>query len=82
MCHNRASNNKLNTLHKRVLRLTYNHKPSTFEQVLDKNSSVPIKIRNLQTLAIELYKVVIGGPPLIMNEIFKLRDKGRYNLRH
>ena len=82
MCHNRASNNKLNRLHKRALRLTYNHKTSTFEQLLHKDSSVPIQIRNLQTLGIEIYKVVIGSSPLIMNENFKLRDEGRYNLRH
>ena len=79
MCHNRASNNKLNTW---VLRLTYNHKPSTVKQLLDKDSSIPIQIKNLVTLTIEIYKVVIGSFPLIMNEIFKLRDEGRYNLRH
>lgn len=65
-----------------MLRLTYNHKPSTVEQLLDKDSSIPIQIKNLVTLTIEIYKVVIGSFPLIMNEIFKLRDEGRYNLRH
>ena len=65
-----------------MLKLTYNHKPSTVEQLLDKDSSIPIQIKNLVTLTIEIYKVVIGSFPLIMNEIFKLRDEGRYNLRH
>ena len=65
-----------------MLRLTYNHKPSTVKQLLDKDSSIPIQIKNLVTLTIEIYKVVIGSFPLIMNEIFKLRDEGRYNLRH
>lgn len=65
-----------------MLKLTYNHKPSTVEQLLDKGSSIPIQIKNLVTLNIEIYRIVIGGFPLIMNEIFKLLDEGRYNLRH
>ena len=82
MCHSRALNNKLNRLHERCLRLIYNDKRSTFEQLLDKDNSVSIHIRNLQTLAIEMYKVVNGSSPLIMNEIFQLREQSRYNLRH
>ena len=38
--------------------------------------------RYLQTLAIEMNKVVTGNSTLIMNAIFELRDGGRFNLRH
>ena len=39
------------------------------------NSSLPINIRNLQTLAIEKYEVVSNSSPLIINEIFKSREQ-------
>ena len=39
-------------------------------------------ITNVHTLAIEMYKVVNGMSPEIMNNIFKLRENTHYNLRH
>ena len=39
-------------------------------------------ITNVRTLAIEMYKVVNGMSPEIMNNIFKLRENTHYNLRH
>ena len=38
--------------------------------------------RNIQALTIEMYKVANGMSPKIMNEIFQLREKSRYNLRY
>ena len=38
--------------------------------------------RNIQTLAIEMYKVANGMSPEIMNDIFQLKRKPRYNLRY
>ena len=35
MCHNRTKNNKINRLHERCLRLIYNDKKSSFEQLLE-----------------------------------------------
>ena len=37
MCHNRANNNKINRLHERCLRLTYNDKKSSFKDLLEKD---------------------------------------------
>ena len=54
MCHSRALNNKINRLHERCLRIIYNDKTSTFEELLEKNDSVYINYRNLQALAIEM----------------------------
>ena len=43
MCHNRTyNNNKINRLHERCLRLIYNDKHSSFEELLEKDSSVSI----------------------------------------
>ena len=37
--------------------------------------------RNLQILAIEMFEVSNGLPPVLMNDILKLRVKKTYNLR-
>ena len=82
MCHSRALNNKINRLHERCLRIIYNDKTSTFKELLEKDNSVSIHYRNIQALAIEMYKVANGMSPEIMNEIFQLREKSHYNLRY
>ena len=40
MCHSRIINKKINRLHERFLRITYCDKQSSFEELLEKNSSV------------------------------------------
>ena len=75
MCHGRAINNKINRLHERCLRIIYNDKTSTFKELLEKDNSVSIHYRNIQALAIEMYKVANGMAPEIMNEIFKSLEK-------
>ena len=82
MCHSRASNNKINRLHERCLRLIYNDKQWTFEELLEKDDSVSIHIKNLQTLAIDMYKVMNGSSAEIMKEIFRIREENGYTLRH
>ena len=57
MCHNRTNNSKKNLLYERCLRLIYNDKKSSFEDLLEKDRSVSIHHRNLRTLAAELFKV-------------------------
>ena len=82
MCHNRTKNNKINRLHERCLRLIYNDKKSSFEQLLEIDSSVSVHDRNLRALATEMYKIYHGISPTIMNEIFTLRHQNQYNLRN
>lgn len=72
MCHGRALP---------CLRLIYNYKKSILEYFLEKDGSVPIHIINLQTLVIEMYKVVNSSSSFILNEIFESHVEGRYNLR-
>ena len=74
-------NNKINSLHERCLMIIYNDKVSHFEELLQDNS-VSIYDNNIHTLAIEMYKVVNGISPEIMNEVFKQRNNPHYNLRH
>ena len=52
----RKSNNLINHLHERELRIVYNDHSSTFEALLVKVNSFSIHHRNIRLLAIELYK--------------------------
>ena len=70
MFHSRGLNNKINRIHERALRITYKDKSSTFQELLEKDNSVSIHHRNVQKLAIEIYKVLHGFSPPILNDIF------------
>ena len=80
MCHSRTLNNKINKLHERALRLVYDDRQSTFEELLNIDKSVTIHHRNLQVLATELYKVRHRLAPELINDIFKKRNV-TYNFR-
>ena len=60
MCHSRQANARINRLHERALRIVYDDHYSSFEELLIKDGSVKIHISNIQTLAIELYKIFNG----------------------
>ena len=56
MCCDKTSDNRINHLHERALRTVYNDNVSTSEKLLEKDNSVTTYVRNLRTLATELYK--------------------------
>ena len=70
MFHSRKLNNKINAIHERALRIAYCDKHSTFQQLLEKDNSVPIHYRNWQVLATEIFKVNMDLPPNLINDIF------------
>ena len=70
MFHSRRINTRINKLHFRAPRIVYLDDKSSFEELLRKDSSVTIHHRNLQLLAIEMYKVSRGIGPVFMNDIF------------
>ena len=81
MFHNRNINTRINNLHFRALCMVYRGETSTFEELLERDSSVTIHQRNLQFLAIEMFKVEKGLAPIFMNEIFpKNKNKGAENV--
>ena len=57
MCHNKTYKNKINRLLEKCLRLIYNDKRSSFDDLLEKDNSVFIHYKNLQALAIKMFKV-------------------------
>ena len=82
MCQNRTYSNKINRLHERCLRSIYNDKRSSFEDLLEKDNSVSIHHKNLQALAIEMFKVYTKTSPEIMQEVFQVKEQGNDNLRN
>ena len=56
MFHSRGLNNKINRIHERALRITYNDKLSSYGELLTKDRSLRIHHRNIRALAIEIYK--------------------------
>ena len=81
MIHNRGLNNETKSIHERALHIVYDDYSFTFEDLLNKDKSVTIHQRNLQQLAIEVFKVKIGIAPITMNEIFTFVKNSTYNLR-
>ena len=80
MFHNRTLNDKINSIHERALRITYNDRKSCFEELLRKVNTVSIHHRNLQRLATEIIKIKNNMAHEILNEILQNRTSS-YNLR-
>ena len=78
MFHSRKLNNRINRIHKRSLCIVYQDNRLSFEELLAKDESFTIHERNIQTMAIELYKVKYGLAPKIMNLIFPLQANMTY----
>ena len=82
MLHRRKNNNKIKHLHERCLRLIYSDKKSSYENLLEKDNSVSIHHKNIQALAIEMFKVKHKLCPEITGDIFMERTNNQYNLRN
>ena len=67
----RRVNNKINHLHERSLRIVYKDNYSSYVDLLVKDKSFTIHQRNIQSLAIELFKVKRNLSNVIMCNIFK-----------
>ena len=65
------SNNLINKVYERALKLIYQDN-SSFEVLLEKQHDFSIHPRNLQVLMTEIYKIVDGITPPIMNSLFTL----------
>ena len=75
MFHSRTSNNKINKLHERALRVVYNDYESSFEDLLGKDGSFKIHHQNIQRLAIEIYKVINNEECATgFKDLFHIRD--------
>ena len=67
-------NRKINHIHERALRLVHNDYTSSFGELLEKDKSVCIHHRNIQYVAIEMYKVINELCPQSVRDIFEIKD--------
>ena len=81
MCHSRSLNNKVNHIHERALRIVYQDFQLSFSALLVEDNSFIIHRKNLQLLAIKVFKVKRNIFSKIMNEIFDFSKNYAYELR-
>ena len=70
MSHSRVLNREINRLHERSLKIVCRDSISSFHELLQKDNSFTIHHRNIQCLAIELYKIKENLSNGIMGSIF------------
>ena len=80
MFHGRSVNKKINHLHERALRIAYKNYTSSFEGLLKRDNTVAIHHTNIQSLAIELFKVKQNLSNSMLCKIFQTGSIS-YNLR-
>ena len=81
MFHTKQLNNRINSLHEKTLRVTYQDRNSSFTELLNLDKSVSIHYRNIKYLPTKIYKIKMGLSPPIMSDIFSLSENSSYNLR-
>ena len=75
MFHGRGLNNKINPLHERCLGIVCSDYSSSFKDLLDKDKSVSIHVKNL-TLTLEMFKFKVAknlSAPIV-SETFEKRN--------
>ena len=80
MCHSRTLSNGIDNIRQRALRMVYQDEKSNFEELLEKDKSVSVQMKNLQHLATEIFKVKNGLSPTIKNKVFNFQEKEGYSL--
>ena len=74
MLHNRALTNRINGIHKRVLRLAYQNENLSFSELIELDNAVTIQQRKLQFLVTEIFKVQNNSSPEIMKQVFDFQE--------
>ena len=80
--HSRKLNLRINKLHARCLQIVCNNNTSTYKELLETDNSISVHFGNVQSLAIELYKVVNGFLPDLMKDVFPLSENLCCNTRN
>ena len=81
MFHSRRRSHRINKMHERALRIVYNDHQCTLEELLQRDNSFTIHERNLQKLALEMFKVNNGLSVQLVSENFHFLEN-HYNLRN
>ena len=75
------ANNPIDKIQQRSLRLITNDKTSTFEHLLQENNEITTHQRNLQVLMVEVFKIINGFAPPIMEDFF-LFSENTHNIQN
>ena len=75
----RYLNNALNSIHERALRLIYNDYELPFDRILENTKQKSIHRKNIESLAIEIYKFQAVLTPPITSDLFATRENN-YNI--
>ena len=81
MFYDKTTNHRINDVHKRALRIAHKDHRHDFGYLLEQSNSVPIHVRNLQLLMMEIFKTKSHLNSPFMKDIFQKRNVN-YNLRH
>ena len=81
MFHSRSFKNKINRLHKRVLRIVYNDSKSPFKNLLEKDRTVSIHGKKLQKLVNRNVKDIENFSVPLISELF-YQKVNSYDLRN
>ena len=73
MFHSRKMEHRINSIHERALKLVYQDSQNlTVQELLAKGKSISVYQKTLQFLATEIFKLKMGVPPELINDIFHL----------
>ena len=70
----RRSNNIINKVQERALRIPYNDQLTDFKSLLSNHNEITLHQRNLQVLMTEIYKIISHIAPPIMSSLFEVRE--------
>lgn len=70
----RKMNNRINHIHERALRLVYEDYTSSFDELLLVDNSVCIHHRNIQKVAIEMFKIKNNMAPILISDLFNFQN--------
>ena len=73
MDHTRSLNSQINRIHERALRIVYSDNISSFDELLKLSNSVRVHHRNIQLLAVEIYKSMNMLSSSLMTELFQIK---------
>ena len=74
MLRSRASNNMINIIHERALKLILNDDTSDFDKLSQNNNDTCNLHRNMQTLVVQIYKIKNNLNPPITDFISQRRN--------
>ncbi len=69
-----TANNKINKVHERGLKILYNTKHATFDEMLKLDNSSSIHTKNLQASTTEVYKTINKLNPSFMWDLFTVKQ--------